>query len=361
MPRILFLAGATSIHTNRWVNAITNRGYEVHLLSLHPLRDVLDPKVFFYQAPFTPNLGYFTSFLWVRRLIAAIKPDLVHAHYAAGYGTVAALAGFHPTILSVWGYDVYEFPNKSWLHKNLLKFNLARADKILSTSYVMAKETNKYTHKPIEVTPFGIDLSQFKPQKTITDNLFAPQDIVIGTIKTLDEKYGLKYLIQAFRLLKDKYPGLPLKLLIVGGGPQEALLKNLVKELKLTEWTVFTGHILHADIPKYHNALSVYVAPSVLDSESFGVAVIEASACEKPVVVSNIGGLPEVVEDSVSGFVVPPRNPPQLAAAVERLVLDEALRTKMGRAGRERVANLYNWEDNVTQMTKIYNQLLKAR
>lgn len=358
MPRILFLASASAIHTTRWVNTIVDRGYEVHLVSLAPIRDPLDSRIFYYQAPFPPQWGYFANSLWVRRLIARSKPDLVHAHYASGYGMLATLAGFHPTILSVWGSDVYVVPNRSLLHKHLLKLYLAKADKILSTSHAMAKEISKYTSKPIEVTPFGVDLDQFKPQPV--ESLFDPTDIVIGTVKTLDKTYGIEYLIQAFRLLKDKYPDLPLKLLIVGGGPLEADLKSMVRELDLARDTLFTGRVKHTDVPKYHNMLSISVSVSV-DVESFGVAVVEASACGKPVVVSNVGGLPEIIENGISGFIVPPRDPQQTAMAIERLILDETLKFKMGQAGRERVKTLFNWDDNVTQMTKIYDQLLKVR
>jgi len=355
MPRVLFLANASSIHTIRWANAIANQGFETHVLSLHPIQAPRGARISLYQAPVPPNWGYFANRAWVRRLIVRIKPDLVHAHYASGYGTVAALVDFHPTIVSVWGTDVYEFPRQSFLHRSLLRFNLARADKVLSTSHVMARETHKYTSKPIEVTPFGVDLEQFKPQPVET--IFDASDIVIGTVKALEATYGIEYLIQAFRLLKDKHPGLPLKLLIVGGGSQESYLKRLTQELSVAESTVFTGPVDHALVAKYHNMLTIFV--SVSDSESFGVAVIEASACEKPVVVSNVGGLPEVVEAEVSGFIVQPRNPRQTADAIEKLILDESLRVKMGKAGRERVQRLYNWEDNVRQMSDIYSAMLQ--
>ena len=358
MPRVLFLAGASSIHTIRWANAIVDRGYEVHLLSLHPVRDRLDPKVLFNRAPFPPRWGYFVNWLWVRRLVAQVKPDLVHAHYATGYGILAALAGFHPAILSVWGTDVYEFPHQSFLHKNLLRYSLSKADKILSTSHAMAKETSKYTDKPIGVTPFGVDLSQFRPQPVIS--LFNTTDIVIGTVKTLEDKYGIKYLIQAFSLVKHRHPGWPLKLLIVGGGSQEAYLKNLVRELGIVKATTFTGQIPHDQVPKYHNMLTISISVSVSDSESFGVAVIEASACEKPVVVSTVGGLPEVVEDGVTGIIVQPRSPQQTADAIERLILDKDLRVKMGKAGRERVSRLFNWDDNVRQMKEVYREVLQT-
>ena len=356
--RILFLASAATTHTGRWVNAISAEGYEVHLLSLDPPQVHLDPAVRCHRSPFPPKWGYIANAPWARKLISDLKPDIIHAHYATGYGTLAALAGFHPTILSVWGSDVFDFPNQSALHRRLLKFNLARADKILSTSHVMAVETAKYTRKPIEVTPFGIDLEQFKPCQV--DSLFDASDIVIGTVKTLEEKYGIEYLIRAFSLLKQAHPEESLKLLIVGGGSQEAYLRGLTRELGIATDTVFTGKVPHAETPRYHNMLTVSVTPSILDSESFGVAVLEACACAKPVVVSNVGGLPEVVEDGVNGFVVEPRSPEQTADAIERLLGDQDLRERMGRAGRERVRRLYDWRASVEQMVGIYGRMLET-
>lgn len=190
----------------------------------------------------------------------------------------------------------------------------------------MAKETKLYTNKDIEVTPFGIDMEQFKSMEV--ESLFDKDDIVIGTVKTLEDKYGIEYLIKAFKIVSDKYPDLPLKLLIVGGGSLEGSLKSLVKELNLEDKTIFTGKVPFKDVPKYHNMLSVSASVSIVNSESFGVAIIEASSCAKPVVVSNVGGLPEVVEDGVSGFVVPSRDPQKTAEAIEKLVLDKNLRKK---------------------------------
>jgi glycosyltransferase involved in cell wall biosynthesis len=218
----------------------------------------------------------------------------------------------------------------------------------------MAQETNLYTSKSIEVTPFGIDLDFFEPQ-SIT-SMFNEKDILIGTVKSLEETYGVEYLVRAFAILKKRYEKIPLKLLLVGGGSQESYLKNLVKELEIENSTVFTGKVYHDEVVLYHNMLSVFVAVS--NRESFGVAVIEASACEKPVVVSRIGGLLEVVEDGVTGFIVEPRNPEQTALAIEKLIVNEPLRHQMGHAGRERVKNLFNWQDNVEQMISIYRRVL---
>lgn len=365
--KLLLLSDPNSVHTIKWAKSLAQNNIDIIIFGLgdFTVKDydgISNIKVKTLNETVSRDEGAFSKLKYlkavpvVNQIIKEFKPDIVHSHYATSYSLLGAMSGFNPFIVSVWGSDVFSFPLKSPLHKMMLKYNLKKADRILSTSNIMAKETKLYTNKDIEVTPFGIDMEQFKPTST-KEEFFNKDDIVIGTVKTLEDKYGIEYLIRAFKIVSDKYSNLPLKLLIVGGGSLEKNLKNLVKELNIEDKAIFTGRVPFSDVPKYHNMLSVSV--SVSNSESFGVAIIEASSCSKPVVVSNVGGLPEVVEDSVSGFVVPPRDPQKTAEAIEKLVLDKSLREQIGRNGRERVKRLYNWDDNVKQMIKIYEELTK--
>jgi glycosyltransferase involved in cell wall biosynthesis len=364
--KVLLLSDPNSAHTLKWARSLAANGVEIVIFGLGALthdsyHGIPNIRVHTVGQSVSRNEGAFTKLKYlgalgeVRRVIAEFRPDVVHAHYATSYGVLGALCRFHPFVLSVWGGDVFSFPNRTVLHRWLLKHNLRKADRILSTSNVMAAETRKYTTKDIEVTPFGVDLSVFRPQAV--NGPFAPGDIVVGTVKTLEAKYGIEYLVRAFHQVRSRHPALPLKLLIVGGGSLEQHLRSLVRELGIDDCTHFTGYVRYDEVPAYHNMLSISVSVSVADSESFGVAIIEAGACEKPVVVSKVGGLPEVVEDGVTGLVVPPRDTDATAAAIERLVLDPALRSMMGRAGRERVRRLYDWDDNVRQMIGIYQSV----
>jgi glycosyltransferase involved in cell wall biosynthesis len=265
---------------------------------------------------------------------------------------LGSLCGFHPFILSVWGSDIFEFPHTSILARLLIRYNLRKADRILSTSNALAEETRKYTSKKIEITPFGIDLEKFKPFPV--EPLFSQETIVIGTVKALEAIYGIEYLIEAFGILVHKYPLEKLRLLIVGGGPQELFLKEKAAALGLKDSIVFTGRIPHQQVPEYLNMIDIFAALSII--ESFGVAVVEAGACELPVVVTNTGGLKEVVQDHVTGLLVPPKDVEKTASAFEMLLLDPALRKTMGKQGRERISRLYNWDDNVDGMIRIYQQ-----
>lgn len=369
--KILLLSDAYSIHTIKWAKSLNKKGIKIAIFSLNYNENEVNPyqhnnkiKVYYCvdknakkRSSGLAKISYLKALPHLKQVIKEFKPDIVHAHYASSYGLLGALSGFHPYIISVWGSDVFDFPNVSVLHKAVIKYNLSKADRILSTSKVMAVETQKYTEKEVVVTPFGIDLDKFKPLNA--KSLFDENDIVIGTIKTLEEKYGIEYLIKAFAIVKNKYKNLPLKLLIVGDGSLSGNLKKLVHDLNIENETAFTGKIPHKLVPVYDNMLSVSV--SVSNSESFGVAIIEASACGKPVIVSDVGGLPEVVENGVTGIVVPARDHEKTAKAIEKLVLDEKLRKKMGEAGRKRVAKFYDWNKNVEQMIEIYENILNIK
>ena len=367
MSKILFLSDGSSIHTKRWVNSIVERGETIRLFSLKPVNKADYPSENFSFTEFNlqkrfgslSKINYLKVLPQLKKVIREFKPDILHAHFATSYGLLGALSGFHPFILSVWGSDVFDFPKKSFLHRSVLEYNLKKADKILSTSHVMAVETKNYTDKEIEVTPFGIDTVKFAPEKAERAALtpFSEEDIVVGTIKLLEDKYGINYLIEAFSTVAKKHPELPLKLLIVGDGSERKNLESLTEKLEIKDKVYFAGMADYSKVPYFNNVLDVYAALS--NYESFRVAIIEAQSCGKPVVVSNVGGLPEVVEDGVTGFVVERKDAAAAAEKLEKLVLDADLRERMGSAGRERVLRLYDWNENVTQMMEIYNKINK--
>jgi len=367
--RVLLLSDASSPHTIKWATSLAASGIDIGIITLSAYNETvyapyktikIFPVVFENDLIKTADgsiqkLKYVFALQKIKAVIKKFQPDILHAHYATSYGLLGALCRFHPYMISVWGSDVFDFPKVSFLHKKILQYNLSCADSILSTSEIMKKETLLYTNKEISVVPFGIDLNVFKPMKV--DSLFDEGSIVIGTVKTLEKKYGIEYLIKGFALLKNRIKSDNLKLLIVGGGSQEAYLKELVHTLNIDDMTIFTGRVPYKDVPKYQNMLSISVSVSVLDSESFGVAVLEASACEKPVIVANVGGLPEVVEDNITGIIVPKKDEKKTADAIEKLIVNQELLNKMGRQGRKHVGEFYSWENNLKTMIDVYKNI----
>ena len=357
--RIALLAAAESVHTLRWANALSQRGHEVQLISMSsPLPGFCD-SIRIDQLPISAPLGYWFNARRVRKLLTDGCPDLLHAHYAAGYGVLGRLANFHPYILSVWGSDVFDIPYRSkWHHRQIVK-NLSSADQICSTSQVMAERAKDIAPalEKIEVIPFGVDLQRFDVSRVQSET------ITIGTVKTLIHTYGIDILIRAFAICREIVAAnsldLPakLRLKIAGDGSQRNELQILANSLQLAEVIDFSGAIPHKDVPNTLANFDIFVAAS--RRESFGVAVVEASASRLPIVATNVGGLPEVVSNGRTGIVVPCENPQALGEALAKLCLNPELRRKYGNAGRQYVAEQFDWSENVSHMEEVYLRVLQ--
>ena len=360
--KICLLGNAQSIHCVRWANALNRRGHNIYFISLsRPTIHLLDSSVNVEILPFDPPFGYFLSFPKAKLIIKRIKPDILNTHYASGYGTLSRFINFHPTLLSVWGSDVFDVPYQSKYMFKLIRKNLMAATRLASTSKIMKSQINKFfkSNDDIFITPFGVDLDLFKPMTDKDDAV-----ITIGMVKSLEEKYGPKYLVKAFKIVLDKlYKEGPselakqLRLLIVGNGPQRREIDELINQLSINEVTEMPGEISHSMVLQYLNRMDIFCLPSIIQ-ESFGVAAIEASACEIPVIASNIGGLPEVVVDGETGLLFEPKNVFALADKIFQLVLNPELRKKMGKNGRRFITENYNWDENVLRMEQFYYQII---
>lgn len=362
--KVALLSSAASVHTIRWANGLAQAGLDVHIISQHPQSEPIDQKVKVHILPFRGVLGYFMMVPAVKSILKKIQPDIVNAHYASGYATTAHLVGYHPWIASVWGSDVYDFPNKSPAHKLLVRKNLLASDKVASTSHCMATQTKSFTPelKTIAITPFGVDTKYYD---TLTESLLErdnSKEIVIGTVKSLAPHYGIDILIKAFAHIvedfKSNHPAIvnKLRLRLVGGGPQRSELERLTQQLKISSRVDFVGRVNSSDVPIELNKLDIYVALS--RSESFGVAIIEAGAAGRPVVVSNVGGLPEVVIRDETGLIVPKDNPKAAAKAISKLILDKQLRITMGNAAKQHVTQTYDWDVCVATMVDLYKETI---
>ncbi|SDQ14862.1 glycosyltransferase [Virgibacillus salinus] len=361
--KVAFLAPANSIHVIRWANAIAEK-CDLTLITMHDPIEVVDSSITVIKLKYPSPWGYLLNKKDFEKKLKLVKPDIIHIHQASGHATLAVISNLNkiPTLLSVYGSDVFEFPEKTWLHKLLIYHNLKNINVIASTSHSMKDHINKLypqLNKAIEVTPFGVNLNSFRPCNARENN----SGLVVGIVKRLETTYGIDYLIKAFhntilKLNEEQKEDISgdIKLIIVGKGSERNNLELLSRKLNIQDKVEFIGRINHDEVPKWLNKFDIYCAPSMI--ESFGVAVIEASACGKPVIVSNVGGLPEVVDHTVTGFVFENKNIDELSDYLYKLILDESLRNKMGENGIAKVERLYNWEENVKDMYSIYKKII---
>lgn len=353
--RILLLSGANSIHTARWANGLVSRGHQVHLVSAHALVHPLDERVHLHLLSCRAPWAYILGALEVRAIALRVGADVLNAHYATGYGLLARLAAVKPTLLSVWGSDVYSFPDKSAFHKTLVRANLKSSTAIASTSHCMAcKAQEIYLHPHVFITPFGVDVRAFQPQSR---SPVLSNRVVIGTVKSLSPVYGIDVLIRAFAWARDQViESTDLHLEIFGEGPQRPELEALVETLHLAKQVRFGGAIAHEQVPAVLNQFDIFVALSRF--ESFGVAVLEAAACRLPVLVSSAEGLAEVTRDGGNGYVVPRDDVQAAGAALLALIRDPELRARFGEAGRRHVSDHYSWERSLDAMLDAYEQTI---
>ena len=308
--KVLLLSDTHSPHTEKWALGLAGAGIKVGLFSFNKAADEWyhhENITVFFEPPSSINaestitkLSYIKYVRILKKIIRHFEPDILHAHYATSYGLIGALAGYKPFILSVWGSDVYNFPVKSKFHRKILQFNLKKADVLLSTSLIMKEELKKYTGRQVKVTPFGVDVNAF-----VRNNSFAKNDgmIRVGTIKPIQEKYGIIYIIEAAEILMKEGRINNLRFYLVGEGNLE-YYRKVIGEKDLQSYFEITGRVPFSEINRYHNLLDIFLNVSVEDSESFGVAAVEAMACEKPVIVSDVGGLMEVVNQGEFGRIV---------------------------------------------------------
>lgn len=362
MKRILLLSDINSAHTQKWAGALAKAGFTTAIYSLSaPIDDWYTAlgirllsegglnRKHFYSADILKSI-YFLSGGKVKKAVQDFQPDFVHAHYLSSYGTLGRLCGFHPLIISAWGSDLLDFPQRSFFHRNLIRRNLEHADVRVASSSILAKEIEKNFHLSAQIIPFGIDTNRFRPLPEERKRF--KEEIVIGTIKSLEPVYAPEILLRAFAKLVKENTSHSLRLFLVGDGSLEPMLRRLVLELNISEQVTFEGKVNYSEVHRFHNQMDIFVNISL--RESFGVAVLEASACGKPVVLSTAEGLREVFVQDQTGLAVGIGSIDETAAALSMLIKDRILREKMGEEGRKFVIENFDWERNVGRLISLY-------
>ncbi len=348
--RICYLSNANNYHTIKWCRWFAERGNQILVLSLDKctnseMMSIKGVTVHWLKSPADRNsgearkLGYLLTVRQAKKEIRDFSPDIIHAHYASSYGLVAAFACRRGYYLSVWGSDIYDFPRKSLAHRLAIMFSLKRAEWILSTSRAMAVESSRYTDKTIEITPFGVDMSLFSPEKRLRsagDGRF-----VIGTVKALEAKYGIDVLLKGVAKVFELRPDIHLEVRIAGTGSQRQSLESLAANLGLSDCVTWLGFISQQQAAIEWANMDVAVMMSESESESFGVSSVESQACGTPVIYSDIPGLMETANDCGTGICVKRGDINSLADAIIQLHDDDAMRLRKGEEGREFVKEAF--------------------
>ncbi len=267
------------------------------------------------------------------------------------------LSGFKPKAKLIVHYhsDIIRQKVLEIFFKPLIFNTLKGAEKILISNPNLIKSSSylqKFKEK-CEVAPFGVDLEKFKEaDENEIQKIKEKYGNFILFVGRLNYYKGLGYLAEA---MKD----VEAKLIIIGEGPEKKNLEFRIKNLKLEDKIYFLPFQLRKELINFYKACSVFVLPSIFKSEAFGLVLIEAMSCGKPVISTELGtGTSFVNQNGVTGFVVPPKNSKALSQAIQKIIENKKLAEEFGQNGVKRVKELFSKEKNLEKITSIYEKML---
>lgn len=311
------------------------------------------------NAPFMPQLMKLPKF------------DIVHLHYPFVFGAELVLLNslvkrnvfvitYHQDLLFK-GFLRYLVEGYNEVMGNLV---LSKARKILAPSldYLASssvKHMMRRRKRDIIELPNGVDTDRFKPGidcNEIRSNYKLDDKKVVLFVGALDKAHlhrRVDILIQAFSKIDNQKT----VLIIVGEGGLKQYFQNLARDSGIWDKVIFTGRILNEDLPRYYALCDLLVLPSTR-VEIFGLVLVEAMACGRPVIASNLPGVRTVVDNSKNGFLVNPGDIDELASKIQYLLEHKDLREEFGKEGRKKVEAKYSWSQIGRQLETTYQAVL---
>ena len=283
-----------------------------------------------------------------------------HRYRSNFYGRLAAfLTGVPVIVASVHdNYRKDKRPARKMINRILSKIT----DKIVAVSEDVKKDIIRYDKTEVSkvmVITNGIDIEKFNPKGNFADirKEFSIKEgaIVVGFVGRIVPAKGLQYLIDSIPYVKEEFKNI--KLLIIGEGSIVAKLHEQAKEKKVYDNIIFTGR--RRDIPDILSCIDIFVMPSI--AEGLPNALLEAMAMGKPIVATEVGGIPEVIKNGVNGLLVPPRDPIALATAMKGLIGNDRLAAQMGYAARDLVLDKFSMRAITQKWQTLYLSILKEK
>ena len=295
---------------------------------------------------------------WLVRVYRLLKDrgiHLMHSHEFATnvYASLLSRVTGIPVVTTAHGKNYY---GDKWRRRLAYRF-VARQSVMVAVSNDLKRFLAQRVGIPpgrIRVVHNGIDLSRYKAQQSChavrAELGISASQRVIGTVGNLFAIKGQTYLLRACKALASTYPNFVL--LVAGEGEQLGALKKEASDIGIAGNVKFLG--FRNDVPALLQSMEVFVFPSL--SEGLPLSLLEALALQKPVVATNVGGIPEIVEDGVTGYLVPPRNPEALVDKILLLLHNPQIAANMGRAGRKKVEEDFGLEQMVLKYQSLYDK-----
>jgi L-malate glycosyltransferase len=294
------------------------------------------------------------------RIIQKRQIDVVNIHYPGEFAVFFALCRrimSFSLVTSVHGADLFPGGKRQDSYPQRIRFLLKSSDRVVAPSKRHQADVAAvfpFLQKELTFIHNGVDLEELqRPQGGMIPYSHGSYVLCIAMH---NKKKGLDVLLRAFALLRNTAPSL--KLLLVGDGPLRGELERLALCLGLTDRIQFLGLRGREEVARLLHGCEVFVLPS--RSEPFGIVVIEALACKKPVIATTVGGIPEIIENGKTGLLIEPDNPEALAAALTNVLQNESLRLAIARAGNAMVREKFNTKNMGASYEAIFDDLMTS-
>lgn len=300
------------------------------------------------------------SFIELLKIFKNEKPDVVHLNSskAGGLGAMAArLAGIERIVFTAHGFAFNE--NRSWSQKFLIKtlawLTILFSHKTIAVSQAIKDRVSNwpFVWKKVEVIRNGVGEIHFKTKEGARSFLYqdAPKNATwIGTISELHHIKGLGYAIRAIKSVSQTHK---IVFVVMGDGEEKEKLKNLVKNEELEEVVKFAGFVDNA--PQYLKAFDIFTLTSL--SEAFPLSLLEAGRAELPIVASNVGGIPEIIEDKKTGLLVESKNIIAIYKAINHLVENRKKRDILAKNLNKKVETDFSFDNTIKKTKEIYEAI----
>jgi len=368
--------GGSGVVATELAHALAARGHEVHLVSSDlPFRWRSGVPGLSFERVETPTYPLFRQPQYLLALTNAIVRlarrrhlDIVHAHYAVPHATAAYLADeilrshddIRPprTVTTLHGTDITLIGSDPSF-KEVVAFSIERSNGVTAVSESLRFETTRTLgiKQDVRVIPNFLDCGIYRrrAEPALSKHLRSGSDAeaVVLHVSNFRPVKRVGVVLDVFRRLHARINGA--KLVLIGDGPDRADLERRVADENLSESVDFVGE--QPDIVPWLSAADLFLLPS--SQESFGMAALEAMACEVPVVASRVGGLPEVIDDGLTGFLCSPDDLDAMAERGLAVLRDADLRRRIGTAAAERVRTTFCEHAIVPLYEEFYEEVLR--
>ena len=294
------------------------------------------------------------------RLCRRERYDVIHVHWPvplALWGWAARLARRTALVVTFYGIELRWVKRSLPFLKGFVRRAARRADRVVAISSETAREIKELVDVPVEVIPYTTVIAEPEGPREINPDGTRPHTILF--VGRLVELKGLAHLIEAVSRLKGRVPA---RIVAIGIGPERANLEALAQTRGVE--VDFRNKVPDAELHRAFLSSDMLVLPSIVDArgdtEGLGVVLLDAMSYGIPAIASRVGGIPDIIEDGVSGVLVPPADPESLANAIETLVRDPAYARRLADAGRERLRTHFSWDVIIARWDAVYRQAQRA-